>query len=183
MSDNRFDKLRVLYVNPHLEYADGSGVHANAFLKWARRAGATVRPFPRPGVPRPAIKGKLREVRVEGRSLWMNEEDGRHAMRTTGQRPMVRLLPAFDSYVLAYSDRALLMPQEARRQIYHGGQTLPAIVVDGAVVGAWRYESKGKRLNVELAPFEPLGDALRAQAVDEARDIGRFLGLSALVKG
>jgi len=63
MNDNRFDDLKVLYVNPHLEYADGSGVHANAFLKWARRSGARVHPFPRPGTPRPAIKGKLREVR------------------------------------------------------------------------------------------------------------------------
>ena len=115
--------------------------------------------------------------------MWMSEEDRRHDMKTTGHRPLVRLLPAFDSYVLAYSDRTLLMPEEALKYIYHGGQTLPTIVVDGAVVGAWRYERKGKRLEVELSPFEPLDDALRAQAVDEARDIGRFLGLSASIKG
>jgi hypothetical protein len=130
-----------------------------------------------------AGKKEIHEVRVDGKSLWMiSGEAGRPAARSA-RRPLVRLLPAFDAYVLAYSDRELLMPREMHARVYHGGQTLATIVVDGEVVGVWRYARKGKQLIVELSPFEPLTDKVRTLITAEVQDIGRFFGLEAVVKG
>jgi hypothetical protein len=128
-------------------------------------------------------KEELSEVRVGGKSLWISTGAAEPPAARAARRPLVRLLPAFDSYVLAYSDRELLMPKEMFKHVYHGGQTLPTILVDGAIVGVWRYTRKGKRLVVELSPFEPLDDKVRALINEEARDVCRFLGLSATIEG
>ena len=128
-----------------------------------------------------AEKEELREVRVEGKSLHMSAAGPGSLEIDPSRRPLVRLLPAFDSFVLAYSDRESLVPKEMQKHVYHGGQTLPTILVDGAVAGVWRYDRSGKRMVVELSPFAPLQAEVRALAGEEARDIGRFFGLPAAV--
>lgn len=125
---------------------------------------------------------EFQEVQVDGRSFWVSAEGARPPGAHPARRPLVRLLPAFDSYVLAYSDRELLMPKELHKHVYHGGQTLPTILMNGAIVGVWRYTRKGKQLVVELSPFDPLDDKVHAMVIDEAHDIGRFFGLSTTVE-
>ena len=50
-----------------------------------------------------------------------------------------RLLPMWDSSLLAYADRARLTPPEFRASIARSnGDVLPTLLVDGYVAGAWR---------------------------------------------
>jgi len=125
---------------------------------------------------------ELHEVLVDGKSLWMIDGGVGRASASSDQTPQVRLLPAFDSYVLAYSNRELLMPGELKGRVYHGGQTLATILVDGAVAGVWRYARRGKLLSVELSPFDALDDTVSALVDAEVHDIGRFFGLEATVE-
>jgi hypothetical protein len=92
--------------------------------------------------------------------------------------PLVRLLGAFDSYLLGYRDRApALEPRYARRIQAGGGIIHPAVLVDGRVAGTWRLRRSGGSAAVAVQPFEPLDPALLPAAEAEAADLGRFLGL------
>ena len=76
-----------------------------------------------------------------------------------------RLLPMWDSVLLAYADRSRITPPEYRREIIRtNGDTLPTVLVDGRVAGVWRAVDEG----IEVTAFERLPadawDALAAEA-------------------
>jgi winged helix DNA-binding protein len=84
--------------------------------------------------------------------------------------PSVRLVGAFDTYLLGYRDRdPMLDPRFAKRIQAGGGIIHPAVLVDGRVAGTWRL----RRREVQVEPFEPIDPAALAE---EAADLGRFLG-------
>jgi hypothetical protein len=88
--------------------------------------------------------------------------------------PLVRLLPAFDTYLLGYRDRSDAVPAEHARRVWPGGGIIrPTVVANGRAVGTWRLTRRGNRVQVGLEPFDPdreLG------AADEVEDVRRFLG-------
>jgi hypothetical protein len=126
-------------------------------------------------------RGSLADVSVEGRTLGLLETRLRSTCDRAPAKEVVNLLPAFDSLVLGYKDRSLLVPEKYAGEVYHGGQTVPVVLVDGLVAGVWRYERKGKRISIEVRPFEPLARPIKDLVVREAEDIGRLFGLSAAV--
>ncbi len=83
------------------------------------------------------------------------------------RRAFVRLLPAFDEYLLGWRDRsAILDPAHARAVAPGGGIIRPTIVANGRIVGTWRG-----------GPVSELFDECDERALsDEAADIRRFLG-------
>jgi hypothetical protein len=82
--------------------------------------------------------------------------------------PVVRLLPAFDTYLLGYRTRdAVVPPKHARRVWPGGGIVRPTVVANGRAVGTWR--RTGAR--VELEPFP----GTEVDADDEVADVQRFL--------
>jgi hypothetical protein len=81
--------------------------------------------------------------------------------------PSVRLLPAFDTYLLGYADRAEVVAPEHERSVFPGGGWIrPVVLVDGRAAGTWRLE----RGEVVVGAFEPLPDL-----ADEIADVLRFL--------
>jgi hypothetical protein len=102
--------------------------------------------------------------------------DGRPGFRLGEAEPLrgVRLLPAFDNYLVGYRDRAALLDPALHPHIYHGGIIRPTVLVDGQVVAMWALDRAKGRITV--TPFGEL-DARTRRAVDaEVGDIGRFLG-------
>ncbi len=98
--------------------------------------------------------------------------------RPVDQVPIVRLLPAFDTYILGYSNRDLLVRPQVRSEVYHGGQTVPVVLVDGAAAGVWRYERKSKKLAITARAFESFTRQIQQLIAAEADDIGRFWAMS-----
>jgi Winged helix DNA-binding domain len=89
---------------------------------------------------------------------------------------VVRLLPAFDEYLLGWKDRQVIAPVSRWRTIQRGGGWLhPVVLVDGRAVGTWSSERAADELRVDVMPFEPLRPRLRRRIDEDARDIGRFL--------
>jgi DNA glycosylase AlkZ-like len=88
-----------------------------------------------------------------------------------GDRPPgVRLVGAFDTYLLGYRDRAAMLEPRFTKRIQAGGGIIhPAVLVDGRVAGTWRL----RRAEVHVEPFEPVDPTALAE---EAADLGRFLG-------
>ncbi|MFI6796296.1 winged helix DNA-binding domain-containing protein [Streptosporangium canum] len=81
----------------------------------------------------------------------------------------VRLLPAFDEYLLGWRTRAGVLADAHARAVHPGGGILrPTVLVDGVIRGTWSLN--GSTLTV--SPFE--AERLPVQA--EAEDVSRFLG-------
>ena len=91
----------------------------------------------------------------------------------------MRLLPAFDTYLLGYRRRDLAVPPLLQHRLQRGGGwSHPAVVVDGRAVGAWSPRNAGGRAaQVIVEPFDSLSTPLRSGIGAEVADIGRFLGL------
>lgn len=76
-----------------------------------------------------------------------------------------RLLPMWDSVLLAYADRRRVIPERYRAHVIRrNGDVLPTLLVDGHVAGAWRFR-EGR---IEAAAFEPLAPADWSGLEDEA---------------
>ena len=83
-----------------------------------------------------------------------------------------RLLPMWESVLLAYSDRRRVMPPEYRRLVIHqNGDVLPALLVDGYVAGVWRAVEGGS----EGTAFHRLSDETWEGIATEAAALVAFL--------
>jgi hypothetical protein len=111
-------------------------------------------------------------LEVEPRRFALRADADREVARPRG----VKLLPAFDAYVLfPHSDRPVAEPfldRVYRKQ----GWISQTILERGRVVGTWTHEKKRGRLEVALAPFEPLATRTRAAVEEEAKSLAAYLG-------
>ena len=118
------------------------------------------------GAPSPAAPGRwikaLGDDVAETEFGWMLAADVA-ACEAAAPSGVVRLLPAFDQYVVAAprDDRATTHPERIYRP---GGWFSPVLLVDGVMAGIWRLE--GDELTIE--PFATLGAEVRAAAEAEA---------------
>ncbi|WP_410651505.1 winged helix DNA-binding domain-containing protein [Amycolatopsis sp. cmx-4-54] len=91
-----------------------------------------------------------------------------------------RLLGAFDTYLLGYRDRELLLdPAEANRVNSGGGMIAPTVLIDGRIAGTWHTKRTAKLTKVVVEPFGSLPRSALAGLESEVDDYGRFLGETA----
>lgn len=109
-------------------------------------------------------------------------QDGADCVLPAGDVPRleprgdVRLLPAYDNYLLGYADRRLSVPAGHERTVWPGGGQISATVVaDGLVRGTWR---RDRKRGIAASLFDGAPDDIRAALDAERRDISRFLGYS-----
>jgi len=96
------------------------------------------------------------------------------------QFPIVRLLPGFDTYLLGYRSRNLVVsPRYARRINAGGGMITPTLVIDGRAAGTWKLTRQKNSLDVVLEPFDELAAEIQPALEAEVQGIGRFLGVPA----
>jgi hypothetical protein len=132
---------------------------------------------------------------TEARAIWARQQEGLAGVDVKGweaavlredldqlaqaefERPHVRLLPYFDSYLLGHKDREHLAGIEHRPRVYRSqGWIAPVVLVDGRVAAVWEYARKGDRLTVQVRGFGPISRQISACIREEAQDLGRFLG-------
>jgi hypothetical protein len=83
-----------------------------------------------------------------------------------------RLLPMWDSVLLAYADRSRVIPPDYRRLVIRqNGDVLPTLLVDGYVAGVWRPVEGG----IEATAFHPLSVDAWNGLEAEARSLVAFL--------
>ncbi|WP_340687760.1 winged helix DNA-binding domain-containing protein [Amycolatopsis coloradensis] len=93
-----------------------------------------------------------------------------------------RLLGAFDTYLLGYRDRDLLLdPAEAKRVNSGGGMIAPTVLIDGRTAGTWHTKRTAKLTKVVVEPFATLPRSAIAGLESEVDDYGRFLGETAVL--
>jgi hypothetical protein len=126
---------------------------------------------------RPPIKSALDSMADElvrhegpgGTTLW-DVPDGLLPPEDAPAPP--RLLPMWESTLLAYADRSRIVPAEYRTTVMrNNGDVLPTLLVDGCVAGVWRPTDAG----IQATAFHPLPDDAWDGLETEARALFAFL--------
>lgn len=127
------------------------------------------------------------ETAVVGDTTWIERSEGESHGQGDYARPArgdLRLLPPFDELLLGYGAReASLDPADASRLVpASNGLFLPAVTVDGRVVGTWRRTVARGTVAVEVDPWVAWTERRRAQVRRRAEQYAQHLGL-ALAEG
>jgi Winged helix DNA-binding domain len=103
--------------------------------------------------------------------------DGRPAYRLGEVEPArgVRLLPAFDNYLLGHRERTAILERDLQPLVYQGGMIHPTVLRDGRAVAKWSLDRGNQRIVV--TPFRRLPAPVRRAVEQEVIDVGRFLDL------
>jgi hypothetical protein len=116
-----------------------------------------------------AIASEIREQRLGGETGLALKGGSRRA-----GGPVIRLLPAFDTFLMGWRDRGFIAEGERWKAIGPGGGLLhPTVVRDGRALGTWRAPTPSRpKFGLDL--FEPV-DAATQHAIDaEVADVERF---------
>jgi hypothetical protein len=137
------------------------------------------------GVPSPAQVQKRIErlgdevtvVDVGGTRAYLLAADAA-GLRGAAPSRSVRLLPAFDQYVITATRQAdHLLPGPFGDRIYRPqGWLSPVLLVGGRMDGVWRQEAKRGRLRVTIEPFTRLPAWARRGAEGEAERLAAWTG-------
>lgn len=115
--------------------------------------------------------GRYVEVEVTGQTCLL-PEDRLAELDAVASPTDVRLVPAYDNYLVGYRTRALSVATHHEKQVWPGGgQIRPTVLADGLAVGTWSRRGGTARVD----PFEPLDADVAAGVAAEEADIARFL--------
>jgi Winged helix DNA-binding domain len=126
-----------------------------------------------------ALGEEVSPVELDGTQAWMLAAEA----RKLGELPLsrsVRLLPAFDQYVIAASCHAAhLLPGNLRIRVYRPQGWISAVLlVNGFMQGIWRHQIRGSRVEVVIEPFVKAPSWVHRAAAQEAERLAEFLGCS-----
>ncbi len=117
------------------------------------------------------------ELELDGATAFMLERHVEEAATAAPARS-IRLLPAFDQYVVVGPRAAeAVLPARYRERVFRPQAWIsPVLLVDGRMVGVWRHQRKGRRLVVTIEPFGKIVQRVRRAATEEAERLAEFLG-------
>jgi hypothetical protein len=117
-----------------------------------------------------ALGSKVAELEGPGGATLFDVPDGLLPVEDIPAPP--RLLPMWDSVLLAYGDRGRVIPPDYRRLvIQQNGDVLPTLLVDGYVAGVWRSVEGG----IEALAFHRLSEEAWTGLTAEAGALVAFL--------
>jgi Winged helix DNA-binding domain len=118
---------------------------------------------------------EVAEVSLDGAKYWALSEN-RDQIAAAEPTKSVRLLPAFDPYVIGSTRQTTkLMTGDFKARVHRPqGWVSPVVLVDGGIAGVWRHEKKGNRLVVEVEPFARLPRWATLSVEQEAERLATF---------
>ena len=124
-----------------------------------------------------ALGDEIAPVELAGSHAWMLAADIAEAVTATPAQ-VVRLLPAFDQYVIAAPrDAPAVLPGDLKGRVYRPqGWLSPVLLIDGRMAGVWRHERAADRLVVSIEPFAEIPGWARQAAEEEAERLAAFVG-------
>jgi len=129
------------------------------------------------------ISSQLTEVEIEGSLAWLLKTQATWLKRATPPRPIVRLLPSFDTLLLGYRSRDMVLAAKYAKRIFPGGGLLrPALLVNGRVTGTWKVNRHRDSIEVIVEPFEDLTADVRQGLEAEVEDLAHFQSVEAILK-
>ena len=123
---------------------------------------------------------RARHTLVDGRTYW-----------TTGSTPdgaapdrVVRLLPVYDEYLVAYRDRDAVPHGPTAIRSRSGGFVAfqHALVIAGKVAGTWKTVRNAHGITIQVSPLRRLTRFERGAIVESVARYGRFLDVPASLR-
>ena len=125
-------------------------------------------------------QGLLERIETGGAAYWWVPRRARR--QPPGDGPVVKLLPAFDEFTVAYENRALLLAPAHAKRVVSAQLLNPVIVIDGVVAGAWRRTLAAGGVRIAPRWFGRPDKAVRDGWDIAATEYRRFLAPSRLLK-
>jgi len=138
------------------------------FSHWAGIPVAEVRPL------RALLEDELVEIPGEKKNCLLLREDVA-LLNDSSAKGCIRLLPNFDSYLLAHREKDHLLSAKHYKLVYRNqGWISPVVLIDGAITGVWSYKVQNKKLLVEIEPFGKLSKLERSGIEREAEHLALY---------
>jgi hypothetical protein len=121
------------------------------------------------------LEPELAELPGGKKNRFLLREDAAALRERTSSSPSIRLLPNFDSYLLAHREKDHLLSAQHYKRVYRNqGWISPVVLINGAIAGVWSHRVQGKRLLVNIEPFGKLSKSERAGIEREADSLALF---------
>jgi len=119
----------------------------------------------------------LAAVSVDGAAGWILREDLAALSTSTLDGDSVRLLGAFDSFLLAHATKEHLVAPRFYKRVYRPqGWISPVVLRAGTIVGVWFPETVGKTTTLRVELFGRASPDVRRAIELEAETMSAFLG-------
>jgi uncharacterized protein YcaQ len=139
------------------------------FAHWAGLPMQEVKPL------RALLGSELVEIPGDKQNCLLLREDLEVLKSSANATASIRLLPHFDSYLLAHREKDHLLSAKHYKRVYRNqGWISPVVLIDGAIAGVWSHKLQGKRLLVEIEPFGKLSKTESAGAEREAGHLAKY---------
>ena len=122
------------------------------------------------------IAGLVEPVSVEGVQAFILRRD-RDVLAGAAIDGRPRLLPAFDTFLLAHAVKDHLVEPRFYKRVYRNqGWLSPVVIVSGRIVAVWFLEQRAKTFAVDVRPFARLDKRVRDGIHEEAGALEPFVG-------
>jgi uncharacterized protein YcaQ len=139
------------------------------FAHWSGISMQEVRPL------RALLEAELEEIAGDKKNRMLLREDVAFLSECSESDACVRLLPIFDSYLLAHREKEHLLSAQHYKRVYRNqGWISPVVLMDGAIAGVWSHKLQNKKLFVDIEPFGKLTKTAKAGIEREAAHLAAF---------
>lgn len=120
-----------------------------------------------------SAENELESVVVDSTTYWQ----ARKSLQSVEKTNRAFLLPAFDEFLISYTDRSAVMTGvNHRKAVSDNGVFRPVIVINGQVTGLWKSISKKNKIILESSFFKRATKQIKAAVEEAAFEYGAFLG-------
>jgi hypothetical protein len=121
------------------------------------------------------LEGELEEIAIDKKTLFLVREDVAALNAISRKQINIRLLPSFDTYLLAHRAKDHLLSAKHYKRVYRNQAWIsPVVLVDGTIAGVWSYKRQNKKLLVEIEPFDKLSRTVCGAIEREAQRLAAF---------
>lgn len=126
---------------------------------------------------RALVEPGLVEVPGDKKSCFLLPEDVALLKNSGASEGCIRLLPLFDSYLLAHREKDHLLSEKHYKRVYRNqGWISPVVLIDGTIAAVWSHKLQSKKLLVRIEPFGKLSRSARAGIEREAEHLALYFG-------
>jgi hypothetical protein len=123
-----------------------------------------------------SLEDELMQVSIDGRKASILSDDYSQISQVNLDGPVLRLLPGFDSYILAHADKSHLVNSVFYKKVYRNQGWISAVVLlDGRIIGTWSTTRKGKGIDLTVELFGKSSKMIKDGIDAEAARLERFL--------